>query len=72
MDARYTRRHGKLINKIHLPCDQKMKNLEQRAKAKDFDFNAWLRDLIDANKGEILTACGIDESALDQDRSGAA
>lgn len=60
MDAKnYFKNSGKRTQALHIPCDGVTKQIEVQAKAKGFDFNAWVRDLIGPKLHEVTEACGI-------------
>jgi hypothetical protein len=58
-DSPYMRKFGKLTLHLTIPCDEYIKKLEERSKARSFDFNAWVRDKILANAHEVTEACGL-------------
>jgi hypothetical protein len=57
-DNRYKRKHGKLVYQISLPVDERLRGISDRAKAQGFDFNQWLRDLMDERISEVERAVG--------------
>jgi hypothetical protein len=60
MEAKsYFRSHGKITMAIHLPVDGALKKVETEAKAKNFDFNAWARDVLNSRINEVIKACSL-------------
>ena len=53
---KYVRRHGKLLFNMAIPVDERTKEIERTAKALEFDFNAWARDVLAKHLHEVEQA----------------
>jgi len=59
--GKYTRKFGKLTKAVSVPVDEAMRELIDVAKAKGFEFNKFVRDLLEANRGVLETVAQAEE-----------
>ena len=59
---RYRISHGKLTTNLTIPVDLRFKDLADQAKAHQFDFNAWARDVLKSRIQEVVEFCELKQT----------
>lgn len=57
----FIRKYGKLVERLPIPVDSRMKFISEEAKKQRFDFNDWARDVLYSRIQEVVDACGLED-----------
>lgn len=59
MISKYDNPYGKLVERISIPVDARMKAIERGVKAQGFQFSAWARDILADAMNKLADERGI-------------